>query len=486
MKRAAHKAAFIERVLKNEETGEQVKNNWHHLDWLKLSELYRLLLLEAAREHSKTSLEVVGDCLYEIGANPNVRILIISDVYEKSQARTRVLKDYIERDEDYAAEFPGVEIVHKSGDEEFTVARDRILKEPTVTSTYAGAPISGYRYDLIIADDVVNLIKNSQTPEAREKLKRWWYRDVMNSVARRGRLRMLGTPQHSDDLHTVVEADKRFHVAKYPGVDEEDTGWGNLGYREKNEARGVAGEDALCLWPEMHSYAVHMDKKENQYDEYLSQQQLQSVPPGGLVYPRPLVDAAFERGKSVEPDKNAAQFVAVDPGYARRAAMLKIQERAGDRIELWGEESFTLRDPDYVGEKVAEHCREWGVQMIFVDAEDRGFRLALDKHLRMLGIKTKVQPVPFNKYKRSSIKATRWLLRSDRVAWRASETVVHSPGGVREEPSLFRKEIRDYAIKSGEDDMPAKGDDHGPDAFTAYAAKWIPAWLKATEQEEAA
>ena len=486
MKRAAHKALFIERVLKHEETGERVRNNWHHLEWLKLAEEYRYLLLEAAREHSKTSLLVIGECLYEMGADPNTRILIISDVYEKSQARTRVLKDYIEQDEDYAAEFPGVEIARKSGDEEFTLVRDRNLKEPTVTSTYAGAPISGGRYDRILADDLVNLIRNSQTPEAREKLKRWWYRDVMNSLTRRGRLSMLGTPQHSDDLHSVVEADARFHVAKYPGVDEEDTGWGNLGYREKNAARGITGKNAICLWPAMHDAKAHEDKKANQYDEYLSQQQLQSVPPGGLVYPRSLVDAAFERGKSVVPDANAAQFLAIDPGYGKRAVMLKIQERAGDHIDMWGEESFTQRDDDYIADAVIEHCKKWTVQGIYIDAEDPGLAAAIDRELRAAGLRVAIQPVPFSKFKRLSIKTTRWLLRGDRVAWKGEETMVHMPGRKSLEPSIFRAENRDYALKPGEDDMPAKGDDHGPDAWTAYAARWVEAWLRATNQDEAA
>ena len=480
LKRARAKAAFISRVLKHEETGERVANNWHHLEWLKLGELYRYLLLEAAREHAKTNLMVIGDTLYEIGANPNVRVLIISDVYEKSQARTRVLKDYIELDEDFRSEFPGVEITSRKGDEEFTVARDRLLKEPTVTSTYAGAPISGGRYDIIKADDVVNLIRNSQTPEAREKLKRWWYRDVMNSLARGGRLAMLGTPQHSDDLHSDVEADARFYVAKFPGVDEDDTGWGSLGYREKNERRGITGADAICLWPAMHDYAAHMDKKANQYDEYLSQQQLQSVPPGGLVFPRSLVDAALERGKSVEPDIEARQILAIDPGYGKRAAMLKIQERTGDRIDLWGEESFTHRDDNYVAEAVADHCGEWGVEVIYIDAEDPGLAATIGSELGKRGLAAVVQPVQFNKFKRLSIKATRWLLKSGRVAWKGEETLVHRPGYKRVEPSLFRKEIRDYALKPGTDDEAAKGDDHGPDAWTAYAASWVEAWLAAT------
>lgn len=471
--------------MKHEETGERVHNSWHHLEWAALAESHRYLLLEAAREHSKTSFMVIGQCLYEIGADPNVRILVISDVYEKSQARTRVLKHYIDRDADYRAEFPNVEITHRSGDEDFTVRRDRILKEPTVTSTYAGAPISGGRYDIILADDLVNLIKNSATPDAREKLKRWWYRDVMNSLTRRGRLGMYGTPQHSDDLHNDVEADARFHVAKYPGVDEDDTGWGNLGYREKNEARGIRGLDATCLWPEMHSRKTHEDKKENQYDEYLSQQQLQSVPPGGLVWPRSLVDAALERGKAVAPDREAAQFLAIDPGYGKRAAMLKVQERTGDRIEMWGEESFTQRDDDYIARVVVDHCREWKVQEIYIDAEDPGLAGAIARDLDASGLGTAIVRVSFQKYKRLSLKTTRWLLKGGRVSWRAEETFVHRPGYKRNEDSLFRKEVRDYALKPGEDDMPAKGDDHGPDAWTAYAARWVSAWLEATGQAAA-
>lgn len=484
-RRARAKAAFISRVLKSEETGDHVTHNWHHLEWLELAELHKYLLIEAAREHAKTNLMVIGNALNEIGVNPNIRILIISDVYEKSQARTRVLKDYLNRDEDFAREFPETEIVSRRGDEDFTVNRSRLLKEPTVTSTYAGAPISGGRYDLIIADDLVNLIRNSQTPEAREKLKRWWYRDVMNSLARGGRLLVLGTPQHPDDLHSDIEADARFHVAKFPGVDEEDTGWGTLGYTEKNEARGITGRDAACLWPAMHDMATHMDKKENQYDEYLSQQQLQSVPPGGLVYPRPLIDAAFERGKGIEPDKDAAQYLGIDPGYGIRAAMLKIQHTSGDRIELWGEESFTQRDDNYIADAVAEHCKEWRVEDIYIDAEDPGLAATIRAKLESLGLSTRITKVPFNKYKRLSVKATRWLLKSGRVSFKGEETFVHKPGYKRAEPSLFRKEIRDYALKPGEDDEPAKGDDHGPDAWAAYAVRWIEPWVAATGQSEA-
>lgn len=482
LERARAKAAFNERVLKDPD-GEPVRNNWHHLEWLELMELHPFILHEAAREHAKTELAVTGNILFEIGANPNVRILLISDVHQKSKSRCQLLREYIERSEEYRAEFPDVGIARKEGDEWFTVRRGAKVKEATLTSTYAGAPISGGRWDIILCDDLVNLLKNSLTPEQREKVRKWFYRDVMNSVAKGGRLGVFGTPQHDDDLHAALEEDDRFHVVKYPAVDTEEDGYGNLGYRGKNEARGVFGPDADCLWPTMHDRASHEAKKRNDPDIYAQQQQLQSVPPGGLVYPRPLTDAAFERGKDVEYDPDAPQFLGLDPGYGQRAALLAVQEKAGDRIEMWREYSFSQKDDDDIAKVVCEHSREHRVEMIFVDAEDPGLASAIARDLKAAGLKTRVKPVPFAKWKRLSIKATRWLLRVGRVSWKAADTIVYRPSGASSEPSIFRKEIRGYGLKPGTDDEAIKGDDHGPDAWTAYAAKWVKHWLRATNQE---
>lgn len=488
LQRARAKAAFNELVLKDPE-GNPVKNNWHHLEWLKLMELHRWLLLEAAREHAKTELGVIGDVLFEIGANPNIRILIISDVHGKAKRRCELIRDYINTSEEYRAEFPGVRIVRKKGDEWFTVARDAKVKEPTLMSTYAGAPISGYRFDIVVCDDLVNLLENSLIPEQRQKIRGWFYRDVVNSVTRAGRLGMYGTPQHDEDLHADVEEDDRFHVAKYPAVDTEEDGYGNLGYREKNEARGITGPDAECLWPQAHDRESHEAKKRNDPDTYLQQQQLQSVPPGGLVYPRPLTDAAFERGKNVEYVPEAAQFLALDPGYGRRAALLAIQERVGDRVDLWKEYSFTQVDDDGIAEVVADHCETYGVEAVYIDAEDPGLISTVKRDIRKKGIRVDVQRVPFNKYKRLSVGAIRWLLRSDRMSWASGMTEVRTPlaelGKTRVsfEPSIFKREIKNYGLKPGSDDVPKKKEDHGPDALVAYSIRWIKPWLRATNQE---
>lgn len=415
----------------------------------------------------------------------NVRILLISDVHDKSQERCRVLREHIEKNERFRDDAPHVRLVRKDGDYKFWIERERYwLKEATVTSTYAGAPISGGRYDIVIADDLVNFLLNSNTPGKRTKIRRWWNDEVMNSVAEGGKVWVIGTHQHYEDLYEDLKKDKRFVVRVYPAVDEEDTGYGHLGYREKNEACGVVGDDALCLWSKMQDYASHMAKKNDpaSHDSYLRQQQQLAVPETGLVYYKALMDAAFERGKSVAYDPGAAQFLAIDPGYGKRAAMLCIQERAGDRIDLWGEHSFTQLADEDIAAVAVEHCSEYAVQMIYIDAADPGLTKKLASELEDKGISTIIQPVPFNKYKKLGIKTVRWLLASDRVSWKAETTSVHRPGRNTVEPSIFYEEMKAYALKEGEDDEPMKGNDHGPDAWTAYAARWISAWARATNQ----
>jgi hypothetical protein len=498
--RAAHKSSFNEACFRNT-IGKPIENNWHHVQWFVEIEAHRYLLEMAAREHAKTEIFAKADPLYEIAENLNIRILLISAVYPQSQQRARVLREHIAGNPRYARwcyehrdrGFSWPEIVAKDGDYAFTVRRSRILKEPTVVSTYAGGPIAGGRYDLIIVDDLVDLILNSNTPEKRAKLKRWWEDDVLNSLPPWGRIRVIGTPRHHRDLHTDIEKDRRFVVIKRPGVDEVDTGYGHLGYATKNHARGITPEngwsenDARCLWPKMHDYEAQMAKKENTPDSYLSQQQLVLVPETGLVYRKALTDAAFERGKRVEYDPQAEQYIGYDPGYSNRAAALCIQERTGDRVDIWKEHSFTELAVDEIVPVLIEHIETYNVRAVFYDSEDPGFGRSLSNAIDSRGLPCLVQPVPFNKWKRLSMYTTRWLLGSTRVSWRAEDTIVHRPGRTGErarvEPSLFRDEVHDYALKPGADDEPIKDDDHGPDAWHAYAAKWVGAWAKATGQD---
>lgn len=473
--RARRKARLNELCFRNSDGTARV-NNWHHTEWFDLAEQHKRLMIEAAREHAKTEIFVFSQPLLEIKNNPNIRILLISDVYEKSKERTRVLKAHITQNADYQAVPGEVRIARSRSDEEFTVARDFFwLKEPTVRSTYAFGPISGGRYDIIIADDLVNWAANSTTPEKRKKLRRWWSDEVLNSVTPDGAIWVIGTRQHHDDLYETIKRDSRFSTFTYPAIDER--------WVPKNTERGIEGYDQWCLWPEMHDWDTLVSKREADEDSFLRQQQQVAIPDTGLVYRRALVDAAFERGKSVVYDPTAAQYLAIDPGYGQRACMLAIQERSGDEVEVYKEHSFTQLDDDAQCQVILEHCQEVFPEAIFIDAADPGLASAIKRTLRDHGLKIPIQPVPFQKYKKLGIQAIRWLLSTKRIHFGVSSTTIHRPGRTYTDESLFRNEIRDYALKEGEDFEPMKGDDHGPDALCAYGAKWIIPWLRATGQE---
>lgn len=218
-----------------------------------------------------------------------------------------------------------------------------------------------------------------------------------------------------------------------------------------------------------------------------------SVEAGSLVYER--YADALRLGDSVAPNREAAQFIGIDPGFSQRCAMLAVQERA-DRVEMWREWSFVRCDDDHIASVCAEHCLDWDVSTVFHDAESPELGAAIRKHLRRLTderdgydepVRAEVVSIPFNKYKRLSIKATRWLMRLGSLAWGAKTSEQHEPDGddhrIWEVPGVFRSEIKKYQLVPGKEDEAVKERDHGPDAFHAYAAKHIPEFLSNTDGE---
>jgi hypothetical protein len=221
-----------------------------------------------------------------------------------------------------------------------------------------------------------------------------------------------------------------------------------------------------------------------------------ATPPGALVYSQ--YADAMRRGDLVSPSREAEQFLGIDPGFAKRACMLAIQERA-DRAEMWKEWSFVRCDDDYIAKIAAKHCLAWRVRTVYHDSESPELGAAIRKQIRLLYAEhrertgeevphPRVDSVAFNKYKRLAIKATRWLLRLGAASWGALVTERHEGEGddyeVSEVPGVFRWEVERYKLVPGTDDEAEKENDHGPDAWHAYAARWIKEMLAAEKEAD--
>jgi len=80
-------------------------------------------------------------------------------------------------------------------------------KDMTLFAAGTGSAIVSKRFDIIIADDIID-DENSATPEAREKVETWWQKTVRPCLTPNGLIVMLGTRWAVEDLYETLTTPK--------------------------------------------------------------------------------------------------------------------------------------------------------------------------------------------------------------------------------------------------------------------------------------
>lgn len=210
-------AEFNRYVLRDEETGGPVENAPMHEVWHELIERWRRLVLWAHIESGKTNGISIGRALYELGKNPNLRICIVSNTGGQATKVVRTIAKYIEDSPELHRVFPNlmpsVPWTHNS----ITVVRgDQVrAKDPSVTATGVHGAVLGSRFDLIILDDILDY-ENVRTPAQREELVRWYKSTLAGRLTANGRIIVVGTAWHPDDLMHVLSRGKNFKSQRFP------------------------------------------------------------------------------------------------------------------------------------------------------------------------------------------------------------------------------------------------------------------------------
>ena len=154
------------------------------------------------RNHLKTSIVTKGYTIQKILQNPNIRVLIGNSVWDMSRDFLREIKEQLEMGQ-LKYIFGEFASMRWNADEVIVKQRTKPLSEPTIKTTGVEAEQTGGHYDLIILDDLIGL-QNSQTPEQREKAKRF-RRSMINLLEPRGgQLLEIGTRWHLDDTFSVI------------------------------------------------------------------------------------------------------------------------------------------------------------------------------------------------------------------------------------------------------------------------------------------
>lgn len=191
---------------------EQAQKDWAPVhdeieEFLKRPGRRKLILIP--RGHLKSSVITKSWSIQQVLKDLNLRVLIASDTWENSRKFLRTIQKYLINSalKLYYGEFQSE---HWNMDECTVKQRTQILDAATWSTTGIEKEQTSQHYDLIIADDLVAR-ENVGTKEQREKVKTY-YKDLLDLLEPAGRLVVIGTRWHQDDLYAMLLEEKGWEV----------------------------------------------------------------------------------------------------------------------------------------------------------------------------------------------------------------------------------------------------------------------------------
>mgnify|MGYP006951090707 CR=1 FL=1 len=195
-------AVFCQLVLKHEATGRPIRLAPMHVEWHDILSAHDRVVLWTHTEGGKSAEISVGRVLWEIGRNPNIRILILSNAASAAKKIVKTLKTYIERSPEYRLVFPKIKPDKTENgswrEDSFHVARPTISKDPTVQASGFNGSILGSRFDLIIIDDYLTA-ENTHSDVLREKYHSWLKSTIEGRRTEHAPLWFIGNAWHHED-----------------------------------------------------------------------------------------------------------------------------------------------------------------------------------------------------------------------------------------------------------------------------------------------
>lgn len=154
-------------------------------------------LIVMPRGTFKSSIGVVGYSIWLLLNNPNLRILIDSEVYTNSKNFIREIKAHLTSDK-FRQVFGDWQGDVWTEGEIIVAARKQNKKEGSIVASGVGAIKVGQHFDVYIGDDL-NSNKNSATPEGCEKVINH-FRYTMSILEPEGTAVVIGTRYSQQDL----------------------------------------------------------------------------------------------------------------------------------------------------------------------------------------------------------------------------------------------------------------------------------------------
>jgi predicted phage terminase large subunit-like protein len=198
-------AAFAQRVL-------GYTNASFHEEWYNLlvprdeEEKRRWLLLLAPRGHGKSECLSITYPAWLLGKTRNLRIIIASKTTTQSELFVGKIARIFESNAEFRRCFGRMKPETRDTWNDHALIVDRPnkeIKDPSLLSVGVGSAIPSRRADLIICDDLID-DENCSTELQRDKVEQWFWKTLVPVMEPHGRVIMIGTRWHYDDLYARV------------------------------------------------------------------------------------------------------------------------------------------------------------------------------------------------------------------------------------------------------------------------------------------
>lgn len=213
--------AFVEYAIRNEGDGSRLHAAPFHREWHTLLDTHPWVVLIAPVEHGKSQNIGVGKVIHMLGENPSRRIALISNTARQAEKILRQIRTHVQDNPLVREVFPNLRRSSRPEDpwhvSQITVERPVISKDPSIQAFGVFGPIVGARLDDIVLDDVLDF-ENTRTEEQRKKLIEWFDTTVFSRLVKGGRIYVIGTPWHPDDLLHELAKRPGFQSRVYSAV----------------------------------------------------------------------------------------------------------------------------------------------------------------------------------------------------------------------------------------------------------------------------
>lgn len=216
--------AFCEYVLIDDLTGLAIEQSPFHLQLQDEFTRFKQIVCMSHPDSGKTS-QMIGRCLFELGRNPNMRIMLLYNAEDSAMKTLATIRRYIESSAELHEVFPNLKRGEIWKDDAIVVQRTSFDRNPSIVAVgYNSRRIQGSRVDLCIIDDLLDAIVTA-TETQRLKLSRWVKNTVFTRLTDGAMVAFLTNAWHPRDLAHELVRDRGWHLIKRPIRDPDGKIW---------------------------------------------------------------------------------------------------------------------------------------------------------------------------------------------------------------------------------------------------------------------